>query len=51
MSTFCGETIWREPGLTAPTLTAVLTVIALSLWLVVIPLELLAFVGRGPFLA
>jgi hypothetical protein len=49
MSTYCGKTIRREPGLTTPTLTAVLAVIALSLWLVVIPLEITAFVGRGPF--
>lgn len=36
------ETTGRQPRLKTPTLTAVLTAIAMSLWLVLIPLELIS---------
>jgi hypothetical protein len=50
MSTLCGETPYRQPGLTTQTITAVLAMIALSVWLVVIPLEFVAY-ERGLLLA
>jgi hypothetical protein len=47
MSTVCGGTIGRQPALTTPTLTGALVMIALVLWLVVIPLELVVYAQRG----
>ena len=51
MSILYGETGTKHRGQTTSSLTLVLTLIALSLWLVVIPLELTGLLGRGLGLA
>ena len=46
MSSICAEPVPQQPGRFTPTLTAVLVTLALTLWLVVIPLE---FVAHGRY--
>jgi hypothetical protein len=50
MSSICADPVPQQPGRFTPTLTAMLVTIALTLWLVVIPLEFVAYERYGAIL-